>query len=74
MWAGEYLYDVIVFITARSAGLGSGEPEEKPSTPRPLPVWLKELAGKSGWMNWEPNLAGGCLSLQWGEEVTACGE
>ena len=34
---------------------------------------LKELAGKSGWMKWEPNLAGGGLSLQWGEEVTACG-
>jgi len=26
----------------------------KPSTPRPLPVRLKELAGKSRWMNWEP--------------------
>jgi len=66
----KYLYNIIVFITARSAGLGSGRPEVKPSTLGPLPVRLKELAGKSRWMNWEPNLAGGCLSLQWGEEVT----
>ena len=73
MWAGEYLYDVIVFITARSAGLGLGRPEVKPSTPESLPGRLRELPGKLGWMNWEPNLAGGGLSLQWGEEVTACG-
>ena len=51
---GEYLYKSIVFIIVRSAGLGLGRPEVKPSTPRPLPVRLKELAGKSRWMNWEP--------------------
>ena len=73
MWAGEYLYDVIVFITACYAGLGSGRPEVKPSTLEPLPGRLKEPKGKLRWMNWEPNLAGGGLSLQWGEEVTACG-
>ena len=39
------------------ASLGSGRPEVKPSTPRPLPARLRELAGKSRWMNWEPNLA-----------------
>ena len=37
-----------------SASLGSGGPEVKPSTPEPLPVRLRELAGKLGWMNWEP--------------------
>ena len=54
---GEYLYKSIVFIIVRSAGLGSGRPEVKPSTSEPLPARLKELAGKLGWMNWEPNLA-----------------
>jgi len=54
---GMYLYKGIVLFIARIAGLGSGRPEVKPSTPRPLPVRLRELAGKSGWMNWEPNLA-----------------
>ena len=48
MRAGMYLYNIIVAFIARGAGLGSGRPEVKPSTPRPLPVWLKELAGKSG--------------------------
>ena len=43
-----YLYDIIIFITACSAGLGSGRPEVKPSTPGPLPVRLKELPGKLG--------------------------
>jgi len=43
-----------------SAGLGSGRPEEKPSTPEPLPVRLKELTGKLGWMKWEPMSLTGC--------------
>ena len=50
----EYLYDIIIFITACSAGLGLGRPEVKPSTPEPLPGRLRELTGKLGWMNWEP--------------------
>ena len=37
MRAGES-NNIIVFITACGAGLGSGRPEEKPSTPRPLPA------------------------------------
>ena len=49
-----YLYKNDIFIIARCAGLGSGRPEEKPSTSEPLPVRLRELAGKLGWMNWEP--------------------
>jgi len=56
---GRYLYNISVFIAACGAGLGSGGPEEKPSTSGPLPVRLKELPGKLGWMNWEPmSLAG----------------
>ena len=39
-----------------SAGLGQGLPEVKPSTSEPLPARLKELAGKLGWMKWEPPL------------------
>ena len=46
MRAGES-NNIIVFITACGAGLGSGGPEVKPSTPRPLPARLRELAGKS---------------------------
>jgi len=61
----KYLYNNIVFIIVRSAGLGSGRPEVKPSTSGPLPARLKELAGKPGWMKWEPDLAeGGRPSLQ----------
>ena len=62
----KYLYDDIVFIVARGAGLGLGRPEVKPSTPESLPAWLRELAGKLRWMKWEPmSLAGGgCHSLQ----------
>jgi len=48
MRAGMYLYNIIVSFIARGAGLGSGRPEVKPSTPRPLPVRLKEPTGKSG--------------------------
>jgi len=44
------------------ASLGLGRPEVKPSTPEPLPVRLKELPGKLGWMNWEPMSLTGCLS------------
>jgi len=62
----KYLYNIIVFITACIAGLGSGGPEVKPSTPRPLPARLRELAGKSRWMNWEPNLAGGGCQVRGG--------
>ena len=36
------------------ASLGLGQPEVKPSTSVPLPVRLKELPGKLGWMKWEP--------------------
>ena len=50
----KYLYNDIVCITACGAGLGSGRPEVKPSTSEPLPVRLRELTGKLGWMNWEP--------------------
>ena len=57
-----YLYKNDIFIIARSAGLGSGRPEEKPSTSEPLPVRLKELTGKLGWMKWEPMSLTGCLS------------
>jgi len=65
---GEYLYitSSLLFI-ARYAGLGSGRPEVKPSTSEPLPVRLKELTGKLGWMKWEPNPAEDAM---WGEEVT----
>ena len=46
-------------IIARSAGLGRGPPEVKPSTLEPLPGRLRELPGKLGWMKWEPvNLTG----------------
>ena len=41
-------------IIARSAGLGLGQPEVKPSTPGPLLGRLRELPGKLGWMKWEP--------------------
>ena len=50
----------VVYITSSyylllaSASLGLGQPEVKPSTPEPLPVRLKELTGKLGWMKWEP--------------------
>ena len=44
----------IVFFIARRASLGLGQPEVKPSTPEPMPVRLKELTGKLGWMKWEP--------------------
>ena len=50
----NYLYKSVVFHIARYAGLGSGGPEVKPSTSGPLPVRLKELTGKLGWMRWEP--------------------
>ena len=50
----KYLYGIIVLFIARRAGLGSGRPEVKPSTPEPLPVRLKELPGKLGRMKWEP--------------------
>ena len=42
------------------ASLGQGLPEVKPSTSEPLPVRLKELKGKLGWMNWEPMSLTGC--------------
>jgi len=48
------LYKSVVLFIARIAGLGQGLPEEKPSTLEPLPVRLRELTGKLGWMNWEP--------------------
>ncbi len=48
------LYNIIVLFTARRASLGLGQPEVKPSTPEPMPVRLKELTGKLGWMKWEP--------------------
>jgi len=41
-------------IIVRSAGLGLGQPEVKPSTPESLPGRLRELPGKLGWMKWEP--------------------
>ena len=47
----------LLLFVARCASLGRGPPEVKPSTSEPLPVRLKELKGKLGWMNWEPNLA-----------------
>jgi len=53
-WVGKYLYSGIALFIVRSAGLGSGRPEVKPSTSGPLPARLKELAGKLGWMKWEP--------------------
>ena len=53
----KYLYSIIVLFIARRASLGRGPPEVKPSTSEPLPARLRELAGKLGWMNWEPNLA-----------------
>ena len=37
----KYLYSTSVLLLLASAGLGSGRPEVKPSTPRPLPVRLK---------------------------------
>ena len=46
------------FSLLADAGLGQGLPEEKPSTPEPLPGRLRELPGKLGWMKWEPPLAG----------------
>ena len=48
------LYKSVVLFIARIAGLGQGLPEEKPSTLEPLPVRLRELTGKLGWMKWEP--------------------
>ena len=42
------------FSLLADASLGSGRPEEKPSTPEPLPGRLRELPGKLGWMKWEP--------------------
>jgi len=42
------------FSLLADAGLGQGLPEEKPSTPEPLPGRLRELPGKLGWMKWEP--------------------
>ena len=50
----KYLYKGVVFFIARGAGLGLGRPEVKPSTSEPMPVRLRELAGKLGWMKWEP--------------------
>ena len=50
----KYLYSIIVLFIACKAGLGLGQPEEKPSTSGPLPVRLKELPGKLRWMKWEP--------------------
>ncbi len=44
----RYLYSIIVLFIARYAGLGSGQPEVKPSTEIGR---LKELTGKLGWMN-----------------------
>ena len=43
LYGVSFVYDV-----------GLGRPEEKPSTPEPLPVRLRELPGKLGWMKWEP--------------------
>ena len=37
----KYLYSTTVLLLLASAGLGSGRPEVKPSTPRPLPLRLK---------------------------------
>jgi len=63
-WESIYIRASYYSLLA-SAGLGLGRPEVKPSTSGPLPARLKELAGKPGWMKWEPNLAeGGCPSLQ----------
>ena len=39
----KYLYSIIVFFIARSAGLGSGRPEVKPSTPEPLPLRVSRV-------------------------------
>ena len=48
LYGVSFVYDV-----------GLGRPEEKPSTSESLPVRLRELAGKLGWMKWEPvNLTG----------------
>ena len=46
---GMFLYGVSFVYD-----VGLGRPEEKPSTSGPLPARLKELAGKLGWMKWEP--------------------
>ena len=43
LYGVSFVYDV-----------GLGRPEEKPSTLEPLPVRLRELTGKLGWMKWEP--------------------
>ena len=43
MGGGKYLYSIIVLFIARYAGLGSGRPEVKPSTPRPLPLWVSRV-------------------------------
>ena len=46
---GMFLYGVSFVYD-----VGLGRPEEKPSTLEPLPVRLRELTGKLGWMKWEP--------------------
>ena len=46
---GMFLYGVSFVYD-----VGLGRPEEKPSTLEPLPVRLRELPGKLGWMKWEP--------------------
>ena len=46
---GMFLYGVSFVYD-----VGLGRPEEKPSTPGPLPGRLRELPGKLGWMKWEP--------------------
>jgi len=50
----KYLYKSIVLFIACYAGLGLGQPEEKPSISEPLPGRLRELPGKLRWMKWEP--------------------
>jgi len=59
---GMFLYGVSFVYD-----VGLGRPEEKPSTLEPLPVWLRELTGKLGWMKWEPvSLTGGGCQVRGG--------
>ena len=67
------MWEKVVYITSSYhlllayAGLGQGLPEVKPSTSGPLPVRLKELTGKLGWMKWEPvSLTGGGCQVRGG--------
>ena len=43
MGGGKYLNSIIVLFIARYAGLGSGRPEVKPSTPEPLPLRVSRV-------------------------------